>query len=113
MSSTAHSMGKDDVSPVVRAGLHAGLVGWRSVVAAAPGALDGANDTRQRKTAAEIRAHAAQRVRRWSLVDHSSGRDVRCGQLEVVALVARLESNAGICRIALSCRVDTCHTFTA
>src|SRR5713226_1426763 len=102
MSSTAHSMGKDDVSPVVRAGLHAGLVGWRFVVAAAPSALDGANDTRRRKTAAETRTHTAGRVRWRSIVDRGCGRDVRRGQLEVVALVTRLESNIGIRRIALS-----------
>src|SRR5260370_40663308 len=110
---TVRSMNKDDLSRIVRAGLHAGLVGWRPRVAATSGALDGANDTKRRKTAAKIRTHTAGRVRWRSVVDRSRGRSVRSGQLVVVALVTRSKSNIGIRRIALSRRGYARDTFAA
>src|SRR6266542_2970795 len=110
---TVHSMGKDDLSRIASAGLRDGLVDRRSNVAATSGALDGTDDKRWRKTSAKICAHAPRRVRRRIVVNHRSDRSLRRGQLEVAPLVARLESDARLCRIGLSSRIDARHTFTA
>src|SRR5713101_1827333 len=96
---TVHSIGKDDLSRVASAGLRVGLGDRRPCVAAAPGALDGTDDKRWRKTSAKVCAHAARRVRRRIVVNHCSGRSIRRGQLEIAALVAWLESDTRLCGI--------------
>jgi len=47
---TVRSMGKDDLYRIVLAGLHVGLVDWRSHVAAPSSALDGSDDKKRRTT---------------------------------------------------------------
>src|SRR6266852_5796661 len=96
---TVHSMGKNDLSPIVRAGLRVGLVDRRSLVAATSGALDGADDKKRRKTTAKTCAHAARGVCRRIAVNHHSSRSVRRWQLEVAPVVARFESDPRFCRI--------------
>src|SRR6266550_454440 len=109
---TGHSMDKNDLLCIVRAGLRVGLVGWRPHVAATSGALGGSNDPSWRTSTANICTHPESRVRRRIVVKRYCCRSVWRGQLEVAPLVTRLESNAGNRCIDLSRRIDASYAFT-
>src|SRR5712691_11219342 len=105
MLSTVHSMSKDDLSRIVRAGLRVGLVDRRPDVAATSSAMDGADDQRWGIAPAELYPQAKQRVRSRAGVNCGRGQRVRIRQLARVALARSLESKARICRLGLSRRI--------
>src|SRR6266849_4454311 len=108
---TVHSMSKDDLSCLVRAGFRVGLVDRRPHVAATSSAMDGADDKRRGIAPAEIHPHAKQRVHRRAGVNSDRGQHVRIWQLDLVALARSLESKAHICRLDLSRRIDARYAF--
>src|SRR6266568_588385 len=112
MLSTVHSMSKDDLSRLVRAGLRVGLVDRRPDVAATSSAMDGADDQRWGIAPAALYPQAKQRVRSRAGVNRDCRRHVRNRQLDPVALVKRIESDAGRC-IGLPRGIDALYAFAA
>src|SRR6267142_305013 len=108
-----HSMSKDDLFRLVRAGLCVGLVDRRPDVAAPSSAMDGLDDKRWGKASAEIHPRANRRVRCRAGVNCDCGWHVRIWQLDLVALARSLESKARICRLGLSRCIDARYAFAA
>src|SRR6185369_2104190 len=113
MSFTVHSMSKNDLSCIVRAGLLARLVDRRPDVAATSSAMDGAHNKRRRMAPAEIHPRARERVGRRPRVNCICGRHVWNRKLDRVALVKRFESRAGIRCIGLPRGIDARYAFAA
>src|SRR5205814_1561827 len=110
---TVHSMSKDDLSCLVRAGLRVGLVDRRPHVAATSSAMDGADGKRRGIAPTEIDPLAKHRARLRAGVNCDRGQHIRIWRLDLVALARSLESKARICRLALPRGSDARYAFAA
>src|SRR5882724_4373860 len=113
MLSTVHSMVTDDLSGIVGAGLRSGLVNRRSHLAAASSAFDGPDDKRRRETTAHNRTQPNHRVLCRFVVNSGRSYHVWNWKLVLVVLVTKFESDASVCCVGLSRRIDAGYTFIA